>query len=96
MADAVKVATLPFRALFRLVKLLLLPVVFGGLSVWLYSALEAAWLLVPIVFCVVWALVMLRLWQVQVSGELRSLARGTVQVDHPRHGRRRSKRGGLL
>ncbi|MEV0089129.1 hypothetical protein [Saccharopolyspora sp. NPDC050642] len=91
MADAVRVATFPFRVLFRLVRFLFLPAVFGGLSVWMYSALGAAWLLVPIGFCVVWALVMLRLWQVQTRGELRSLARGTVHVDRPR--RRRSRRG---
>ncbi|MGW1678553.1 hypothetical protein [Saccharopolyspora sp. NPDC002376] len=91
MTDAVRVATFPFRVLFRLIKFLLLPALFGALSVWLYTAIGAPWLLVPIVFCVVWALVMLRLWQVQVSGELRSLARGTVHVAGPR--RRRSGRG---
>ncbi|MEV6226535.1 hypothetical protein AB0L88_01430 [Saccharopolyspora shandongensis] len=91
MADAVKVATLPFRALFRLIKFLLLPALFGALSVWLFSVLDAPWLLVLIGFCAVWALVMIRLWTVQVRGELRSLARGTVHVDRPR--RRRLRRG---
>ncbi|MDA3644158.1 hypothetical protein LZ318_31900 [Saccharopolyspora indica] len=94
MAAAMRVATFPFRALFRLIKFLLVPTAFGALSVWLYTALEAPWLLVLIVLCAVWALVMLRLWQVQVAGELRSLARGTVHVAGSH--RRRPRRGDRL
>lgn len=92
MAAAMRVATFPFRTLFRLIKFLVVPTAFGALSVWLYTVLDQSWLLVLIGLCVLWALVMLRLWKVQVTGELRSLARGTVHVASPR----RRPRGGRL
>lgn len=94
MAAAVKVATFPFRALWRLFRFLVLPVGLGGVCWWVFalSGWAWTWLLVPVVVCALWALVMAHLWKVQMRGELRSLGRGTVHVDHPR--RRRSRRGG--
>lgn len=87
MATAIKIATFPFRAVFRLVKLLVLPVLVVAVSWWLIG-LGAAVFWVSGVLGVVWALVMVRLWKVQVSGQLRSLARGTVHIRRSRRPRR--------
>ncbi|WP_433868458.1 hypothetical protein [Saccharopolyspora sp. CA-218241] len=88
MAAAVRVATLPFRALYRLVKLLLLPVLAGAVAVWV-AWLGVDWMLWLAALAGVWAAVMVRLWWVQVLGELRSLGRGTVHVRAGARGGRR-------
>lgn len=79
MAAAVRVVTFPFWAVWRLITLLLLPVVFGAVSVWLWS-LGWTWAFVPFVLCAAWMSVMAKLWLTQVRGVLRSLGRGTVRV----------------
>lgn len=90
MAAAMRVATFPFRAVFRLAKFLILPVGVGALFWWLASMWPTWPLWAGVVFCAVWALLMANLWRIQMHGELRSLARGTVHIDGPR----RRMRGG--
>lgn len=92
MAAAVRVATLPFRALFRLIKLLFLPVGMGALTLWIGLS-GWSWALWATAVMAVWAWVMTRLWWTQVRGELRSLARGTVDV-HRSGSASSSRRGG--
>lgn len=91
MADAVHVATLPFRIVWRLVKVLVLPVAITTLA-WLIFGFGTSWFLGIALVCGLWALVLVNLWWIQTSGELRSLARGTVNVR--RSGARSRKRGG--
>lgn len=90
MAAAVRVATFPFRVVWRLCTLLALPVSLMALA-WLVFGLASGWFFGIALFCGVWGLVMARLWWVQTTGELRSLARGTVRVGPAG---RRGKRGG--
>ncbi|MBE9375586.1 hypothetical protein IQ251_14125 [Saccharopolyspora sp. HNM0983] len=84
MAQAVDVVLLPFRAVWRLIKLLILPVLFGVAAAGL-ALLGLDWSWAAFAVCVVWAAVMVRLWLVQIGGELRSLGRGTVNV-RTKHG----------
>ena len=91
MADAVRVATLPFRIVWRLVKVLFLPVAITALA-WLIFGLGTSWFIGIALVCGLWALVLVNLWWIQTSGELRSLARGTVSVRRAGAGPR--KRGG--
>lgn len=95
MSAAVRVATFPFRVVWRLVSLLFLPVLVGTVT-WLLAGTSSGWSVVLLLACAAWALVMVRLWWTQVTGELRSLARGTVQVSTSgRRGKRaRRVRGG--
>ncbi|WP_243790174.1 hypothetical protein [Saccharopolyspora gloriosae] len=86
MAEAVDVALLPIRLGWRLVKLLLLPVLFGAGSIGL-ALLGMDWMFVVAVLCAVWGLIMARLWWLQLVGELRSLGRGTVHVRAGNSGR---------
>lgn len=79
MAEAIDVVLLPFRAVWRLIKLLALPVVFGAAALGL-ALLGLDWFWVGFLVCAVWAAIMGCLWFVQMSGELRSLGRGTVNV----------------
>lgn len=79
MAAAIDVALLPFRAVWRLVKLLFLPVAFGAASLGLVW-LGLGWCLVLAFLCGVWAVCMSWLWWLQTVGELRELGRGTVHV----------------
>lgn len=90
MADAVHVATLPFRSAWRLFKVLFLPAAIATLA-WLVFGLGTPWFVVIALLCGLWALVLVKLWWIQTSGELRSLARGTVSVR--RAGARSRKRG---
>lgn len=90
MADAVRVATMPFRIVWRLVKVLFLPVLVTLLA-WLIVGVDSSWFVGIALVCGLWALVLVNLWWIQTSGELRSLARGTVTVR--RSGARSRRRG---
>jgi hypothetical protein len=87
MADAVRVATFPFRVVWRLVKLLFLPVVVTAVTGWI-AGTDSAWFLWTALVCGLWALVLANLWRIQTVGELRSLARGTVRIDNEGRSRR--------
>ena len=88
MAAAVRVATLPFRAVWRLFKLMVLPAGIVAVT-WLFTGAASVWFFWTVLVCGVWALVLFNLWRVQIAGELRSLARGTVHISGGR-----SRRGG--
>ncbi|WP_258348266.1 hypothetical protein [Saccharopolyspora gregorii] len=91
MSAAVDVALLPIRMGWRLVKLLLLPVLFGAGSLGLV-AMGLGWMLGVTALCALWGLVMGRLWWLQVVGELRSLGRGTVRISTGGTGRGKGAR----
>lgn len=90
MADAVRVATFPFRVIWRLVSLLFLPTVITAVTWWIAGP-GSPWFVGIALVCGLWALVLVNLWRIQTVGELRSLARGTYYV---RTGRRRRRRRG--
>lgn len=72
--------TWPFRALARLVKLLIVPGGIGALTGWLWTLCDATWLLVITIVCGVWAVAMVYLWWLQIMGRLHSLDRGAIRV----------------
>lgn len=88
MATSIRVATFPFRVLWRLVPLLFLPGLITFVM-WSFAGWGSPVFIWPALACLVWALLMVKLWWVQTCGELRSLARGTVHI----RGSRRPRRG---
>jgi hypothetical protein len=93
MATAVTLLTLPFRAAWSLLRLLFLPVAVVAAAGLLLGP-GSVWFGGLVLLCGLWALVLVRLWWLQLRGVLRSLARGTVQVAGPGRARPRRRRRG--
>ncbi len=91
MATAVRLLTLPFTAAWSLLRLLFLPVAVVA-AAGLVLGTGSVWFAGSVLLCGLWALLLVRLWWLQLRGVLRSLARGTVQVDGLGRGRRRVRR----
>jgi hypothetical protein len=82
---AVELLILPFRALWLLLKLLLLPVVIvAGAYVVLGSG--SSWFAGVALVGVLFSVLLVWLWWLRVCGVLRSLARGTSTVRVAGHG----------
>lgn len=86
MAGTWELFKFPFRAAWRLIKLIIVPAALIAVA-WL------AWDTAPTVFGVIafaagiWALISIRLWWLAVRGRMRSLARGAVKLAPTARGR---------
>ena len=76
---AVELLTLPFRALWLLIKLLVLPVVVVA-GAYVVLGTGSSWFAGIAVVCVLMTALLVWLWWLRVCGVLRSLARGTSTV----------------
>ncbi|MGH3097928.1 MAG: hypothetical protein ACRDMV_18250 [Streptosporangiales bacterium] len=88
MTSTWRLLTWPFRALGRLVKLIVIPAALGVLTWWLWTWFDSGWFLGVTVLCGIWAAVVVYLWWLQLTGKLTSLERGEVRVSESIRGRR--------
>lgn len=97
MATARELLKLPFTATWYLAKLLFWPAALVGVAWlgWRYLGLSSGWFAGICLVAGLLGLVLVRLWLFQVTGVLRSLARGTVRMNGygPVRSRRRGRGG---
>lgn len=79
MGTAAELLALPFRALWFLIKLLVLPVVIVA-GAYLVCGGSSPWFVGVALVCVLFGALVVWLWWLWVRGVLRSLARGTSTV----------------